>query len=247
MKSNKKITIISVLFFLVFINIFQSPVRSFFYNFSSPIQEFFWEKGQGFFTFSDTIIKITSFKEEMENLKQENRELRLENIFLQELKKENEVLKKALEIELKKEFDLSFVRVIGLEKDCLFINQGKNQGIKENSLVITKDKVLIGKVSEVFSNQSRVMTLSNKESTINAEILEKNISGLIKGEGNSRMVLEFVSFDKEVEENDFIISNDFLIGKVTEIIKKDAESFLEIKVKPAFNSRELNYLFIIND
>ncbi|MDD5606535.1 MAG: rod shape-determining protein MreC [Candidatus Pacebacteria bacterium] len=241
MKTSNKVLII-ILFCFLFLNFFQKQTKSFFYNISSPIQNYFWQKGQGFFSYSRTIIKISSFKERMEILEKENRELKIENIFLKELEKENQTLKDAFKIGLEKEFQLSLVRVISKQNDFLLINQGKKQGIKENLLVITQEKVLVGKIIEVFDNQAKIMMITHQESSFEGEILEKNITGLVSGKN-----LNFVSVEKEVEKGDIITSGKFLVGKVSQVIKKDVEPFLTINIEPDFDIGSLNYLFIIND
>ncbi len=233
----KKILIIIFIFFL-FLNFLPEKTRSFFYNISSPIQTFFWQQGQDFFSFSETIFKISSFKERMEELQKENRKLKLENIFLQELEKENKVLKEALDIKLNDQFRLDLARILSRKNNYLLINKSA----EEDSLLITEDKVLVGKVVESFSNQSKVKIITHSNSSFNAEILEKNISGLLNG-----TKLDLIPSDKNVEKGDIVTSKEFLIGKVVKVIKKDVEPFLTIEVEPAFNIRKLNYLFIIND
>ncbi len=241
MKASTKVLII-IFFIFLSLNFFQRQVKSFFYNFSSPFQEYFWEKGQSFFSFSRTMFQITSFKQEMETLKEENRKLKLENILLKEIEKENIALRQALSLGFNKDFDLILSRVLAKQNNYLTINQGSNHGVEKNSIVITKEKILVGKIVEVYNNQSKVMLITHPESVFNGEILEKDILGLISGKN-----LDLVSIDKEVEKGDIITSQGFLVGEIISVIRKDTEPFLIINFEPVFTKIDLNYLYIIND
>jgi len=109
-----KIGLIVVLLLAFFVILNLTPankgVKNFFYLISSPIQKTFWAAGDSFSDFLESVFQGEKIKEENENLQLKIQQLVAENTSLQELKKENEILRQALEIGLEKDFELSFAK-----------------------------------------------------------------------------------------------------------------------------------------
>jgi len=175
-----KIGIISVLLVALFavLNLtgFSKEIKNFFYLISSPIQKIFWEVGERTSNFFEGISETKNLKKENEDLKLKIQELEVEIASLKETKKENEFLRKALEIDLKKDFNLVLAEVTGedLSGDILIINKGSRDGISKDFPVITEQKILVGKISQTYDNFSKVMLITNKESAFNGKIEERD-------------------------------------------------------------------------
>jgi len=240
---------------LFFLNFFQKQIQNFFYFISTPIQKIFWGIGDRVSDFFISFIKTGNLKREMENLKFKNQELLAEIAALKELKKENETLRQALEIGLKKEFKLDLVQIIGKDigQDFILIDRGREGGVLENMPVITQQKILVGKVLEVYKNFSKVMLISNKKSSFDGKLQEKDISGLVKGQGNFKIIFDLVPRDAEISQEDLVVTSalggifppGILIGQIKDIRKSDVEPFLQIDIKPAFEITEINNLFLL--
>lgn len=258
--SSRKKTRVLILFsilILVFVcaNFFQKEVKAFFYSVSSPFQKVLWKVGDNCSNFLTSVIWVNTLRKEKDDYCQKNNELLAEIEQLKELKKENESLKSALGIELHKEFELAEAHIISkdVSQDYIMIDKGSSGGIKKDMPVITAQKVLVGKIVEVFDNYSRVVLISNKESSFDAHIKEKNISGIIKGKGNMEVFFDLIPQDKEVLENDVIVSSNLsgffppnlLVGQASGVKRNDVESFQQSGVNLAFNIKDIDYLFII--
>jgi len=63
--------------------------------------------------------------------------------------------------------------------------------------VITEEKVLLGRIEEVYRNFSKVMLISNKKSSFDAEVQGKDVTGLVKGRGNFNLILDLVPYEKK--------------------------------------------------
>jgi len=236
---------------------FQKQLKGFFYFISSPIQKTLWRAGDKVSDFFEVIGEIRNLKRENEELKLKNQELASQIAQLAELKKENEVLRDALGIGLEKEFKLVLAEVVSkdISQDSILINKGSKDGIRKNLPVIEKQKNLIGKIGEVYEKFSRVILISNKESSFDAQIPEKDISGVVEGKGNLQIFLDFVPQEKEIKEGDFIITaslggifpKGLLVGEIGKVLRSDVEPFQQAKIKPAFDIRELETVFIITD
>ena len=249
------ILILFLILFLSFSNIYQKEVRNFFYKISEPFQKFFWKAGQKFSFFIDAFTEIKTLKEENERLKKENQRLLAELSLLKEVQKENQILRKSLNLGLEKEFKLTLADVIfkDLSEDSILINKGRKHGIKEGLPVITQEKILIGRVFEVYEEYSKVLLISNKKSSFDGKIAEKEILGQVRGKGNLKISFDLVPREKEIKEGDLvetsalggIFPSGLLVGKIKKVKGSDIEPFWKIEIFPLFELDKLNKVFII--
>jgi len=196
-------------------------------------------------------------KKENEEFELKVQELLAENIALKESEVENETLREALEIGLQKEFRLSLAEVIGkdITGDSILVNKGSRDGFSKGMPAVTQQKVLLGRITEVYENFSRITLISNKESSFDAKIPDSDISGVVKGRGRLKLYLDLIPQDKQVKEGDLVISTQFggiypkglLIGLVKEVQKSDIKPFQQIEILPFFDIKELERVFIIID
>ena len=222
---------------------------------SSPIQKTLWKTGDNVSDFFEAFGQTKNIKIENKKLKLEIQDLLAKNAVLKELEKENKSLREALAIGLEKDFNLVLAQVSGkdISQDFILINKGEQDGISKDLPVITFQKVFLGKIYEVYPNFSKVQLSTNKESSFNVKIAGKEIFGVVKGKGNSKLFLDFVPHEKEIKKGDKIITTslggifpkDLLIGEIQEVIKLDIKPFQTAEVNPFFNIKETQELFII--
>jgi len=254
-KKNKFI-IFTVVFLIIFsLNFFNGAVKNFFYNFSYPIQNVFWQAGEKTSDFFSTIGRVNDFKKENENLLLTVEGLLRDNIELKIIEKENKELRKALDIGLEKEFELIMADIGGEQglENSLLVNKGFKDGVSEGMPVITSQKILVGKIEETYENFSIVQILSNQGSSLNVKIFEKNIGGIVKGLSFSKVVFDLIPMDSKVENGDNVLSTglegifpkNFLVGRVRNIEKDDTASFQKAEIDLAFNIKETKTIFII--
>ena len=236
---------------------FQKEVKAFFYSVSAPFQKVLWKMGDNCANFVSSIVWVNSIRKEKDDFCLKNRELLSEIAGLEELKKENEALKSALSIELNKDFKLAEAQIISkdISQDFIMLDKGSNDGIEKNMPVITAQKVLIGKISEVFGNYSKAMLISNKKCSFDAQIKERNVSGIIKGKGNMEVFFDLIPQDKEVSKDDVIVSSslagffpsNLLVGQIFKVKRNDVEAFQQAEVSLSFDIKDIDYLFIITN
>jgi len=246
--------VISAIFLL---NFFQKDVRSFFYCISAPIQKVLWRAGERTSDFLGGIVRVKILKQELDELKLENQELIAQVVALKDLKKENKTLRQALEVGLQKEFKLALTQIISkdISQDFILIDKGSEDGISKNMPVITQQRVLVGKISEIYKNFSKVMFVSNKESFFDAKIQkeEKDISGVVKGQGNFRILFDLIPREENLSQEDIVITSalggifpkGLLVGRIKEIKKSDVDPFQQAEIEPFFDVSQAETLFII--
>ena len=248
--------IVLVLVF-VLLNVFQKEMRGFFYSFSAPIQKVFWRAGDSTSNFFLGIFISGNLKERIDQLEASNQKLLSQIVSLREYEQENQSLKKALEVELQKEFKLSLAQIISkdISQDSILINKGEKDNISKNMPVITEEKVLVGRVIEVYNKFSKVMLISNKNSSFDAKRPGSLISGVIKGMEHEGLFFDLIPSEAEVNEGDIICTSSIsgiypeglLVGKIKSIRKSDIESFQQAEIEPSFNLSSVENLFIITE
>ena len=236
---------------------FSKDIKSFFYSVSMPLQRAFWNLGENVSGFFSGMASKESLQEELNSLNSKNQELLGKIAALQELEKENEFLRKALDIGLEKEFSLELAQVKSkdVSQDSILINKGSEHGISEGFPVITNQKLLLGRIGKVYSNFSEVILISNKKSSFDAEIREREIYGVVKGKGSFEVSFDLVPKDKEMAEGDLIVTSalggvfpqGLLVGEIKEVRKSDVEQFQTAKIIPGFSPENLDYLLIITN
>lgn len=251
--------IVLIIAFFIFSNLtpLSKEIKNFFYLLFSPFQKWLWKTGSKLSNFFEGISEIKNLKSKNEELKLKIQELISEKASLIELKKENEILREALNLGLEKEFELSLAEIIAkdISQDYLIIDKGSKAGLKIGLPVITQQKVLVGKIGEVYDNFSKVQLLTSKDSSFDVKIIENDIYGLAKGKGNFKLSLDFIPKEKEIKIADIVVTailggifpQDLLVGEIQSIKKTDITPFQTVEVKPAFNIKDLDSLFVIKN
>ena len=254
--------IVAVAVLIVFLNMFQKQIRNSFYIISSPFSKVFIRSGKTASGFFVSMFNINSLKKENSNLKEENTNLLFQISLLQEHIKENQDIKNALQNTQSDNFKMVLAGVIGINanEDFVLIDKGSNGGISENMPVVSGEKVLYGKVVNVYENFSKVMLISNKISVLdvkvqNNDLIKTPVYGVAKGSGNLSLYLDLVNPDADIKEGNVLVSSglegifpkDLLVGKVTSYNKNDTKPFQTAAVQPFFDTNNIDNLFVITD
>jgi len=184
---------------------------------------------------------------------------------VQEIEKENEELRKTLDIQSSpRDFEPILANVISRSPerwlDQLTINRGSQHGIEKNMAVMTVDG-MIGKVTSVSSLTSTVQLITgfdqlNRISATISRDGKENIFGLIEGYDKEKDALIFriiESSDKDVKEDELVVSSNMgglypsglPIGTIKEITPDQYGLTKTAYVKPAANMYEINQVIIV--
>jgi rod shape-determining protein MreC len=245
------------LFIVVNLTGFSENIRGFFYSISSPIQKNLWSAGADVSGFFSGIFRQNELKSENENLKAQNSQLLLQLANLNDLEQENETLRNALNIGLDKEYRLFLVQVVGKDvgKDTIVIDKGSKDGLSEGLALATAQKVLVGRISQVYDNYSKVDLVTNPAISFGVKVFDSGALGEAKGAGNLKIDLGKIPQGQEISEGDAVISTSLggifpgglLVGQIKNVKKSDTESFQKAAIQPAFSISELGSLFVIID
>jgi rod shape-determining protein MreC len=134
----------------------------------------------------------------------------------------------------------------------IIINKGKEDGIKKNMIVFTKDLFLIGKVEEVMDRYSKVVSIFNNKTRISVILGSTGEIGIIEGGYAPFILMKYIPYDSKVKIGDDVLTSNFSeyyfsgikIGKVYKIIREKDSLFLKIWVKPYIASCGLKEVII---
>ncbi len=128
----------------------------------------------------------------------------------------------------------------------IVISAGSDQGLRKDDPVVTADG-LVGKVTTVFSNVSRVTLLTDATSAVAALDLTTGAYGLVQhgAAGGAQLIFARVPKTEIVSEGDYVITagtqlgslpdiypKGIEIGRVTSVDQNDVDSFKQIQVEP---------------
>jgi rod shape-determining protein MreC len=244
-----------IIAFFIFINRtgYYRNLKNYFFSLSSSWQASLWQAGKDNHSFWTGLIEGRALKEENGILKMENQELLGQLAALKELRKENALLKEALKIGSKDDFQLKLCDILSKDMSggSLLVNKGAKEGIGKNMPVIIGQKILVGRIGEVYEDYSEVILITSSKSSFDAKISEKETYGLVKG--GSHLSLDLVPKEKEVSAGEIVLTSalggifpkNLMVGEVSSAKKSDLEPFQDIELKPSFDVSGLESLFII--
>ena len=212
-------------------------------------------------------MRVKTLKQELDELELENQELLSQVILLKSFERENRALRQALRIELQKDFELVLSQIISkdISQDFILIDKGARDDILQGMPVITEHKVLVGRISEIYEDFSKVMLVFHKESSFDVKVStydeftegeqEEDISGVVKGQGSSKVLLDFVPREENLSQGDIVVTSvlggvfpeGLLVGKIKEVRKNDVDPFQQAEIELFFDLSQSEALFIILD
>lgn len=190
-----------------------------------------------------------SIRKENEKLISENTKLKEKILDMENVISKEEFLKNEYNLTLKNKKNLTKAYVVARDASSLFIrftiDKGSKDNIKVGDIVVEgielEDeekaiKAVVGRVTEVGYNFSKVSSLVDSTNNISFKVVRSLDYGVISGQENDLLLGSMYKSDADVEIGDKIITSgigsvfprDLYIGKVSEV--KLSENNLEKKV-----------------
>lgn len=212
--------------------------------------------GNGFSRFFGSFGQMSSLRKQNEELYQKIILLEVDRSKIIELEHENKLLKQELGFsESNQELSLLPATIIGREPttflDYIIVDKGEKEGVKKGMGAIFSGS-LVGQVSEVYPNQSKLILITSKNSIIQAMLQGSRSKGLLKG-GISGLMLENIVQDVTLTKGEYVVTSGLdgqlkpgiLIGKTTGIESSSSDLFKNIDVEPIADLARLELVFII--
>ena len=167
-----------------------------------------------------------------ENIQLKEELFKLQNYYLTSLAihQENQELRSALNFVKSKTENYKIARVIGMSHQAfdqkLLIDSGKNRDIKEGQ-IIAGNRGVIGRVSEVFEDKSRILLLTDSSSRIPIIASRARNRGILAGNNSGLMEILYLPKNHQINIGDKVFTSSdgdavppgLLIGVVRKIDK----------------------------
>ena len=251
--------LVAAIILLIFLNFFgwlEWP-KKIFLKATVPILKPFEIAGRKTSGALSVLFNIKIIIQENSKLRQENQDLILKISGLIEMAQENKILRQQLQIDFPLESKMIQADLVGYDPgnvgQYFFIGAGSDNGVNIGQGVILPGGFLVGKVVEAKNNLSKVLEITDSESSIFALTQETRVGGVVRGDHGVGLILDMIPPEKEIKPQELIISSGLdgsipkglVIGQVENRISTESEVFQRFKIKPAINYNDIETVFVI--
>ena len=158
----------------------------------------------------NVISNLTASQESLADLKKENSKLTAKVAKLSEAEKTAERLEKLMGLTSTYNLNSTAARIIGTSSDAwtgtVTIDKGTADGMSINMPVASSDGV-VGQIISVSRNSSVVRLLTDENSGISAMVQDTRAQGMLQGQADGTLRLEYVTTDSDVKVGDIIVTS----------------------------------------
>lgn len=239
------------------------PVQSFITQLTAPAQlsaTGVTSSVEGFLT---SLVRLRTLEQEYAALQTRAEQLEAENNTLREVEQENERLRSLLKFaETRPRLELRgaqiVARVIGEEStnfsETILIDLGAVHGIRTGMPVVT-DQGLVGRISEVTENISKVLLLNDVGSSASALLAESRLNGIVHGSASGDLIMDFIPQGPTFTVGEAVLSSGLggkfprglAIGVIESIDSQPNAVFQTARVHPAVDFGSLELVMVITN
>ncbi|HEV8537139.1 MAG TPA: rod shape-determining protein MreC [Candidatus Limnocylindria bacterium] len=140
----------------------------------------------------------------------------------------------------------------------IVLGAGAKDGVLLDDVVIS-EKGVVGRVSEVGNNYSKVLLVTDSGSAVSALVQGSRAAGIVRGQFGDTLVMDWILQTEEVKTGDVVITaglaigNDLrslypkglVLGKVVEVTKGENGTFQRAILVPAVDLRHLENVLVV--
>ena len=210
-----------------------------------------------------SLARIRTLEQAFAALQTRADQLEAENATLREVEKENEQLRSLLNFaQTRPRLELRgaqiVARVIGEEStnfvETVLIDLGQVHGLRTGMPVVT-DQGLVGRISEVTENTSKVLLLSDSGSSASALLADSRLNGIVHGSTSGALLMDFIPQGPTFAVGEKVLSSGLggkfprglAIGVVESIDSQPNAVFQTARVRPAVDFGSLELVMVITN
>lgn len=219
---------------------------------SRPVGRATESVGNGTVMITSTLFGIPYSTDEIRRLREETTMLRAQIATLEEIKRENALLKEALG---RVDADMHFLygrvitrRISGVD-DAVMVDVGSDAGAMPGMAVLAPGNIHLGHIIEVTGKTSKVRLLSDAGSKTEVYLPESGITSIAEGDGLGLLSVQ-VPASIEIKEREPIFTTgkrDFVVGFVEKIEKSDTGPFQIIKTRVPLNIYDIRIVLLVRE
>lgn len=249
--------LILISFFLILFDnasLFNLP-KSFIQSVTSPIQYGLYKSASAVGKQLSFIFLVRRSAQEKRALEEQLAQVLSENAQLRKKLAESQSFLAQQSALNSQNFNLVVARPIGISRN-LYIDKGRDDGLKVKQAVIYKDN-LIGRIVAIEPKKSAVMLLTDPDSHLAAfsESESGKARGVLSGQFGSEMLFDKILHEEKIKEGDLVYSEGseveiprgLVLGLVSQVLNKDNGIFKQASVKGVFDVTSLDLVFIITN
>lgn len=185
---------------------------------------------------------LTASEDTLSDLKKQNEELTSKVAELSEAEKTAQRLEKLVNLQSTYNLQSTAARIIGASGDAwtstVTIDKGSADGMAIN-MPVTSSAGVIGQIIEVSAKTSTVRLISDEKSGVSAMVQDTRAQGMLQGQADGTLRLEYVSADSDVKVGDIIVTSGIggvfpkglPLGTVTSVEKSANDVYYTIVVR----------------
>ncbi len=198
---------------------------------------------------------------DIEKLKAENRKLRetaslyeIERIRLSEVLKENERLRKRLEIKTPSpSWKAIWSEILEVYSQEILLNKGMADGVEIGAPVLSAD-ILIGRISNTWQKKSVVTLVTHSNFSAGIKLVRTSLEGVTEGLLMENTIhIRYIPKSSDIKKGDEVITSGrggifpsgLKVGEVIDVASEPFGFFLNIKVKPALDISRIQDVVIL--
>ncbi len=233
------------------------PVESLLLRILSPLAGGISRTGRGTGEAFSAFFRIGSLPKENARLQAEVDDLRVQVAHVEELSRENAILREQLGFVKEAQAATIPALVIGrapsAEFQMLVIDKGTRDGVKEDLAVVASSGLLVGRVYRSDEATANVLLLTDVHSTVHAVVQGSRANGIVVGDRGLGLLLDSLPPDAQIKPGDQVLSTGLagpfpkglLIGSVEEAPEPGNELFRRARVRPAVDFNRLEFVFVV--
>jgi rod shape-determining protein MreC len=226
-----------------------------------PLQRVLREVGTGLREITGSFGDLATLRSRNSELERTVAQLTVENLRLEEVEAENARLRRLLGFaQANPSFDTKggqiVARVVGAEPNSviqsIMIDLGKSTGIQPGMPVVT-ERGLVGRVTDVYNNASRVLLITDSNSNVNALLQNSRLRGVLHGRAGQQPILDYLPQDDQVLVGDIVVTSGeggnfpagIPVGQVVEVEQNDVEMFQRAVVRTTVDFDTLETVLVV--
>ena len=231
-------------------------VRSGVVTVTSPVRYVGSVVASPFNALGNIFSNLTAPQETLSDLKQQNAELTGQVAQLAEAKETAERLEGLLGLQSTYNLQSTAARIIGGSSDAwsqtVTIDKGSLDGF-EIGMPVCNAYGVIGQITEVALSSSTVLLINDETSGVSAMVQSSRAQGMLRGQADGSLRLEYVSTDYDVQVGDIVITSGLggvfpkglPLGTVSSVERRDNDVYYDIVVRTSASTENNEEVLVI--
>ena len=227
-----------------------------------PAQRVLADVGTRADRFAQAISEIESLRTDNANLRTEVDRLTLENVQLREAAFAAQQAARLGDIAKTLTLRTTAATVIARDPSnilaTLVLGVGSDDGVRVGHVVLS-EQGLVGRVSEVGTNYSKVILITDPSSTVSALVEGSRATGIVRGQYGDTLIMDWLLQTETVKVGDVVVTaglglgdelrslypKGLVIGKVLQLQNAEAAAYQRAIIAPAGDLRRLENVLVV--